>query len=498
MDGLIIAGDRCVSHDEVRERAARAAAGLSAMGVGEGDAIALLMRNDIAFFEVMMAAALLGAYAVPINWRFTTEEVAYILSDSGARVLIAEQDLLAPLQTALTRDLAVFAIRGCAETLEGDRPRPASGDSWQGLIAAHAPLQGPKAPPRSPMIYTSGTTGRPKGVRRGPPTGRTAPATAGLGFDMPDPIVVLMTGPLYHSAPLFYALTAFARGADIILQRAFDPEDLLRLVEARAVTHMHMVPTMFVRLLRLAPAVRARHRLSSLRHVLHGAAPCAVAVKEAMIDWWGPIIHEYYGSTETGVAVGCDSEDARRKPGTVGRALPGCTVKVLGPNGEALGAGQVGEIFVRCHDLPDFTYHNRDAERAEASRGELVSVGDLGYVDADGYLFLCDRKRDVVISGGVNIYPAEIEAALVTLSGVRDCAVFGIPDEEFGEALCAVIEPDGADSIDAAGVAAFLRSRLASFKVPKRIEFTTQLPREDTGKVFKRKLREPYWAGRAI
>ncbi|MDB5466756.1 MAG: long-chain fatty acid--CoA ligase [Phenylobacterium sp.] len=489
MGGRIIAGDRCVSHDEVRVRAARAAAGLSAMGVGEGDAIALLMRNDVAFFEAMIAAALLGAYAVPINWRFTAQEAAYILSDSGAKALIGEPDLLAPLPPALTRDLAVFATSG---------PQPASADSWEGLIGAHAPLQGPKAAPRSPMIYTSGTTGRPKGVRRGPPTGATASAAAGLGFDMPDPIVVLMTGPLHHSAPLFYALTAFARGADIILQRGFDPEELLRQVEAHEVTHMHMVPTMFVRLLRLPPAVRTRHQLSSLRHVLHGAAPCAVAVKEAMIAWWGPIIHEYYGSTETGVAVGCDSEDARRKPGTVGRALPGCTVKVLGPDGEALAAGEVGEVFVRCHDLPDFTYHNRDAERAEAGYGELVSVGDLGYLDADGYLFLCDRKRDVVISGGVNIYPAEIEAVLITLPGVRDCAVFGIPDEEFGEALCAVIEPDGAESIDAAGVTAFLRSGLAAFKVPKRIEFATQLPREDTGKVFKRKLREPYWAGRSI
>jgi len=229
--------------------------------------------------------------------------------------------------------------------------------------------------------------------------------------------------------------------------------------------------------------------------VVHGAAPCPIEVKRAMIEWWGPVIYEYYGATETGIATFHNSDEALRKPGTVGRALPGGTVRVYDTDGRILPASEVGEIYLWQQGFPDFTYHGQDDKRREVGRDGLVTLGDVGYLDEDGYLFICDRARDMVISGGVNIYPAEIEMALLAMPGIRDCAVFGIPDEEFGETLCAHIEPDAAAPPAAAEVAAFLRERLADYKVPRVIELATALPREDSGKIIKRKLREPYWVG---
>jgi long-chain acyl-CoA synthetase len=287
---------------------------------------------------------------------------------------------------------------------------------------------------------------------------------------------------------------------NIVLQPRFDPEDMLRLIEAHRVTHMHIVPTMFVRLLRLPDAVKRRYDVSSLRNVTHGAAPCPPEVKRAMIGWWGKVINEYYGATETGVVVWHDSEQALLKPGTVGKPVDGAIVRIVDDQGREVKQGEVGEIYVRAPSLSDFTYNNADEKRREVALGDLVTVGDIGYFDADGYLFLCDRKRDMIISGGVNIYPAEIESQLIDMPGVRDCAVFGIPDEEFGEAICAVVQPDAGATLAADDVRAFLGQRLARYKLPRVVEFRDALPREDSGKIFKRKLRQPYWekAGRAI
>jgi long-chain acyl-CoA synthetase len=240
--------------------------------------------------------------------------------------------------------------------------------------------------------------------------------------------------------------------------------------------------------------------MSSLLHIIHAAAPCPPDVKRAMIEWWGPIIHEFYGSTESGAVTYANSEDALNKPGTVGRISPGTELRFVGEDGSLLPQGEIGEIYSRIADHPDFTYHNKPEKRAEIERDGFVTSGDVGYIDADGYVFICDRKRDMVISGGVNIYPAEIEAALHAIPGVHDCAVFGIPDEEFGEALMAVVEPQSGVTLDISGVRAQLRTQLADYKVPKHIEIQAGLPREDSGKIFKRRLRDPYWerAGRRI
>ena len=254
-----------------------------------------------------------------------------------------------------------------------------------------------------------------------------------------------------------------------------------------------MVPTMFVRLLKLSEETKRKYDLSSLAFVVHAAAPCPPEIKRQMIAWWGPVINEYYGATETGAVVFHTSEEALRKPGTVGRPITGGIVRIYDEQGHVLGPNQVGEVYLRLEALPDFTYHGLDDQRRAIERDGLVTAGDVGYLDDDGYLFLCDRKKDLVISGGVNIYPAEIEAAILAVPGVHDCAVFGIPDEEYGEALCAYIESEPGSALSAGEVRAFLSDKLARYKVPKVIEFQRDLPREDSGKIFKRKLRAPYW-----
>jgi long-chain acyl-CoA synthetase len=279
-----------------------------------------------------------------------------------------------------------------------------------------------------------------------------------------------------------------------IMER-FDAEEFLRIVQERRVSVVQMVPTMFVRLLALPREVRESYDVSSLHWVVHAAAPCPPAVKHAMIEWLGPIVAEYYGGTETGPVTYCTSEEWLAHPGTVGRPLPGAKIRVLGEDGEQLAAGESGEIYVWLDVWPDFTYEGDEEKRSSIERDGLVSVGDVGYLDGEGFLYLNDRRSDMVISGGVNIYPAEIEACLLALQGVRDCAVFGIPDEEFGEALAAHVELDAGASLDEEEVREHVRSRLASYKTPRLVRFDDSLPREDSGKIFKRRLREPYWAG---
>jgi long-chain acyl-CoA synthetase len=388
----------------------------------------------------------------------------------------------------------------------GQCAAPAGAMTWDEWLKGCAPLANPGAGGISSMIYTSGTTGNPKGVKRlnlGAEFVQMVGVVARevLGFEPNEPVRTVITGPLYHSAPNFYGLLAVREGALAILQPRFGAEELLRLIDEYRITHLHVVPTMFIRLLHLPEEVRKRYDVSSLVRVVHGAAPCPMHVKRAMIDWWGPVITEYYGGTETGFVTFHTAEEALRKPGTVGRPLPGVTVKVFDDNGRELAPGEIGEVYswLDAGNL-NFTYHGLPDQRAAIERDGVVSIGDLGYLDEEGYLFLCDRKRDMVISGGVNIYPAEIEAVLLALSGVRDCAVFGIPHEEFGEGLCCHVETEPGAALDEAAVRAFLAERLADFKVPRVIRFDTALPREDSGKIMKRKLRDPYWeaTGRRI
>jgi long-chain acyl-CoA synthetase len=505
----ISSGERRRTHDEVAERVARIAGGLGKLGVKQGDSVCILMRNDIAFIEAAYGAMRLGAYGVPVNWHFKPEEINYILRDSGATVLIGHADLLHQLREAIPPDVTVLSVPTPPEILASYkidrdlRERPEFAIDFELWLAEQAPYGGPIVPQPSNMIYTSGTTGNPKGVRRNAPTPHQIAVAERLRahiYGLKPGVRTLVPGPLYHSAPNSFGLRAGRIGGALVLMPRFDAEDFLRLVQAERVDTIFMVPTMFVRLMKLPAAVRAKYDMSSLRHVVHAAAPCPADVKRAMLDWWGPVISEYYGSTEASALTYATAADALNKPGTVGKIIEGVQLRFLGDHGEVLPQGEIGEIYSRTSDTPDFTYHNKPGKRAEIERDGFITSGDVGYIDADGYVFICDRKRDMVISGGVNIYPAEIEAVLQAVPGVHDCAVFGIPDAEFGEALMAVVEPQVGVTLEAAEIRARLKASLADYKVPRHVEIQSDLPREDSGKIFKRRLRDPWWerAGRKI
>jgi long-chain acyl-CoA synthetase len=432
-----------------------------------------------------------------------------MLADCGARVLVVHADLLSKVQDCLPSGIEVLVVETPAEIAAAYRIEagacevPHGRTNWEVWRAAQRELERPSDIPGSTMLYTSGTTGHPKGVRRHPlPDSEMATyyQVIGDGFGLEPGARVVMTGPMYHSAPLAHATVSLLYDSDIFLMPRFDAQELLALIERERITHMHVVPTMMVRMMKLPENVRNAYDVSSLRVVMHGAAPCSHEIKRAMIEWWGPVIREYYGSTEASVISVCSSEEFLKRPGTVGRPQANATVVVVDEQGEPVGPGEIGELYARLGGAPDFDYHNRKQERRDIDRDGLLTNGDLGYLDEDGYLFICDRKRDMVISGGVNIYPAEIESVLITHTLVLDCAVFGIPDEDFGESLTAIIEPEPGTTLDASTIETFLRSRLARYKVPRHIEFRADLPRLDNGKIYKRKLRDPYWrsVGRKI
>ena len=501
MKQTILFGDRRIEGDALRERAARAASGLAALGVGAGDRIAVMMRNEPVYLEVILAADRLGAHLVAINWHFRADEAGHVLSDSGARVLVVHTDLLPQIAALVPAGVTVIVVPTPPEIAAAygiaDVPaRPAGTLDWPSWRDAHEAWTAPTPPSLGMMLYTSGTTGRAKGVRRLPGTPeqhdsarRVRMFVGGARSGMRTAIV----GPLYHAGPSSSARLALAQAELIIVMPRFDAEELLRAVEAERLTHLALVPIMLVRLLKLPAATRARYDVSSLEGATHGGSACAPDVKRAMIEWWGPILAETYGSTEVSLIAACRSEDWLRFPGTVGRPLPGTSIRILDEAGNILPPGQVGEIHVDSgpNALP-FTYHNMPEERARIERDGHITNGDVGYLNEEGFLFVTDRKRDMVISGGVNIYPAEIEAALVTHAMVMDCAVFGVPDPEFGEALVAAVLPRPGASLTSEVIRAHLRERLAGYKVPRLIWFLNDMPRDSMGKVFKRRLQERF------
>jgi long-chain acyl-CoA synthetase len=302
----------------------------------------------------------------------------------------------------------------------------------------------------------------------------------------------LISAPLYHTAPCSYVMHAALSGAWLRLESRFDAEATLAAIERFSISHLYLVPTMFVRLLRLPTDVRRRYNLSSIRFVISTGAACAPEVKREMIQWWGDVIYESYAASELGYVTVISSAEARHKPGSAGRPLDGVSIRILNEELRDVAPGTIGTIYVRQTLSPDFTYINRQSDRAALQHDDFVTIGDIGYLDRDGYLYVTDRRNDLVISGGVNIYPAEIEMHLIAMPGVADCAVFGVPDPEFGQSLVAVIQPIGDVVLDYASVREFLASRLAKLKIPAVIEFRNSLPREETGKIFKRRLREEY------
>jgi long-chain acyl-CoA synthetase len=493
-------GDAEYSPERMSSRVSKVAGALTAAGINEGDTIAFMLRNEPAAMELMLAARQIGAYFTPLNWHFKSEEAGYILQDSGAKVLVAHADLLPQIIRGVPSAVKLFVAQPHPYIEKSPGPKGWDGSKdWNSMVEGASPNQRSNAVPRGLIAYTSGTTGKPKGVRRLPPNpGEAAELSHAIATMLRTTLGItassrcLVSAPLYHSAPCGYVMFASLSSAWLRIEPRFDAAQTLELIEQYRITHSYLVPTMYIRLLRLPDEVKNRHDLSSIEFVSSTGATCPQTVKEAMINWWGDVINETYGSSETGYMTFITSKEARARPGSAGRPIPGVSIAIHDDEGREVPSGTIGKIYVRSAMMPDFTYINRHGDREGIENKGYVTLGDLGYVDQDGYLFIADRRTDLVISGGVNIYPAEIEHVLIEMPGVSDCAVFGIPDPEFGQSLVAVVKPLHGFSLSQADVTDYLASRLASFKVPKIVEFKDELPREETGKIFRRRLRDEY------
>jgi len=485
-------GDR--TFGELNANANRLVRVLRGKRLEEGDAVALLCSNRAEFIETWAACMRSGLRLTCINWHLQPGEVAYIVDNCEARALLAEARFAPAVEQALqsaprcTQHLAIAGeipgFDSYQDTLRGVDGSDIS-DPVRGAI----------------MLYTSGTTGRPKGVYR-----QRAPALSGLGAQVteaaaydPETGRSLLTGPAYHAAPIaFDIVLPIAAGLGVVMMDGWDAEETLRLVSRYGVTSTHLVATMFQRLLALPDSVKKKYDLSSLSFVLHGAAPTPLHVKKAMIDWLGPVIYEYYAGTEGG---GCfiNSGEWLARPGSVGKPSPGQEVHILDDEGRRLPAGEVGTVYFRAPELGRFEYYRDQAKTASAYRGDWFTMGDHGYIDEEGYVFLTGRTSEMIISGGVNIFPAEIDAVLIMHPAVADVATVGIPNEEWGEEVKSVVQlMDGV--VPSAELARelieFARRHLAHFKCPRSIDFDPQLPRQETGKIYRRLVRDRYWEGR--
>ena len=487
-----------ISFDDLEARANRLAHRFRKAGLREGDSVAILMENNEHIHAVMWAARRSGLYYVPINTHLTSAEAAYIIENSNAKAIIGS--------AALQQTLA-----GLAEQLPGGLPDllliagPVSEGDLPGWERYPECVEGQPDTPIDDEIegdllqYSSGTTGRPKGIKRElphvPPDQAPGMMSALVGFWMDPNAVYLSPAPLYHTAPSVWSMTVQAGGITTVVLEKFDAEGTLDAIQRHRVTHGQFVPAMFVRMLKLPQSVRDSYDLSSLKRVMHAAAPCPVQIKKQMIDWWGPIVDEYYASSEAHGSTLISAEDWLAHPGSVGKPMGGA-VHILDEEGNELPPGAAGEIYFEGGY--SFEYLN-DPTKTASSRDKhgWATVGDIGYLDEEGYLYLTDRRHHMIISGGVNIYPQEAENQLVTHPKVLDAAVFGVPDDEMGQRVMAVVQTvDPADATDGFGdeLMAWLREHLSHFKCPRSIAFEAQLPRTDTGKLYKNGLIEKYSA----
>ena len=491
--------------NELDARVNRLIRALRAAGLQPGERIALFAGNRRQVFELVAAATHCGVFFVPVNWHFSVDELAYVLADSGAVGLLTDSQFAATAAQALQRTPAAGArLRACI-ALAPDAC-PAGFTDFEALIAAQHDASEPEDQQAGgPMFYTSGTTGRPKGVLKNngePQPIATLQAMATnlvANLQLPPDGTTLLCGPYYHSAQYAWSFQPLLAGLRVVMCQRFDAAQTLQLIDQHRITNVHLVPTQFIRLLRVDDATKRAFDGRSLVRVWHGAAPCSPQVKREMIAWWGPCIHEYYGSTEGGVISGIGAEEWLQRPASVGRATFQTEVCILRDDGSPAPAGEQGTIYLRSRSGARLLYHNDPAKTAAAHHGgEWFTTGDVGWLDEQGYLFLTDRKIDMIISGGVNIYPAEIESVLAAHPAVQDVAVIGVPNAEFGEEVKAIVQPVAGRVADDAlreGLSAHCRAALAGYKVPKSIEFRSDMPRTETGKLQKRLLRDAYWAG---
>jgi long-chain acyl-CoA synthetase len=458
-------------------------------GLSADDHVAILMENRVEVVELIVGGIMAGIWVTPINWHLSSEEIAYVVEDSGAKIIFTDPSYLDTATAIAGSSLVVCA-----------------GDEFDALLAtASAEAIDLDGSAGGNMIYTSGTTGRPKGVKRArqPNVGRAMSFLgeygSNVGLDGSGPH--LITGPMYHAAPLMFSIYDNANGAPLFIMPRWDEEEALRLIVDLEIAHLHMVPTMFVRLLRLPEDIKAGFDAPKLNLVLHGAAPVSIEVKRDMIKWFGEKLVEYWGATEGGVNTLIGSKLWLEHPGSVGTTLPDFEVFAVGPDGKRLATGEIGDLYCR-HARIDrvFEYHG-DPEKTEKAYLEkgVFTIGDIGSIDDDGHVFLADRKSNMIISGGVNIYPREIEDVLAQHPAIGDVGVFGIPDDEWGESVKAAVELAAGFSPGKtleAEILEFARSRLARYKVPRSIDFEERLPRESTGKLYIRRLRDRYWKDR--
>jgi len=483
-----------VSFRDLEERTNRLAQLLRHAGLDTGDHVAILMENNAAYLEVAWAAQRSGLYYTALNSHLRRGEVQYILDDCGATALFASSsvaDAVAGLD--LSRVPLRIAVGGA---LEGFEP-------YEAELAQFPPTPIADECEGREMLYSSGTTGQPKGVRKqlpGTPMGDPSAAPVQIAMGMARAgagpgAVYLSPAPLYHSAPLVYCLSMLRLGATVVVMERFDPARCLELLERHRVTHAQFVPTMFTRLLQLSEAERAAHDVSSLRYVVHAAAPCPPAVKHRMLEWWGPIIHEYYAGTEDIGSTWITAQQWLAHPGSVGRPLN--PVHIVGADGNEVPTGEEGVVYFEGGR--PFEYHNDPDKTASVTNDQgWRTLGDVGRVDEDGYLYLTDRQAHMIVSGGVNIYPQEAENVLLSHPRVADVAVVGVPDADMGEAVKAVVQPVDPDAAGPgleAELVAFCRDRLAAYKCPRTVDFVAELPRDPNGKLYKRLLKERYWAG---
>jgi long-chain acyl-CoA synthetase len=481
-----------VTFRELDERSNRAAHLFRSCGVGRGDHILVLMENNRQFLEVCFGADRAGIYYTAVSTHLVIDEIEYILRDCGAKLVVtsrAQRAIMEALRARLPNLGHWYMVdANCPGFVDWDaavnlHPAVPIADEWQGLD----------------MLYSSGTTGRPKGIKWSlpgrPPGGRTmlVDLLARL-FEYQADTRYLSPAPLYHAAPMRHSMTVIKQGGTVFVMEKFDAEQALATIERERITHSQWVPTMFVRMLKLPPEMRAHHDMSSMRMAIHAAAPCPVDVKERMIDWWGPILREYYAGTENNGFCTLDTPEWLAHKGSVGRAVQG-KLRICDERGEELPVGEEGEVYFA--DGPQFSYHNDPAKTASCRNSQgWTTLGDIGRLDADGYLYLVDRKSFLIISGGVNIYPQEIEDTILSHPRVADVAVIGVPNEDFGEEVKAIVQPlemtqAGPELADE--IIALCKTRIAAYKCPRSVEFRAALPRHPTGKLFKRLLKQQYW-----
>ncbi|WP_067855119.1 acyl-CoA synthetase [Nocardia shimofusensis] len=492
---LVAETDEALTYGALEERSTRLANALHAAGLRRGDVVGLLSTNGVRVFEVYWACLRSGLYLTPVNFHLAASEVAYIVDDCEARALVVSADL-GELAAAVVVDTPEVELRlsygGAVEGFDDYDEFVASG-------AAQAPSDQPRG---ADMLYSSGTTGRPKGVKPPLPDrqvgdpGDPYVAVFGGGYRMSTDTIYFSPAPLYHAAPLRFGMVTQALGGTVITTKGFDAEQCLRVIDHHRVTHSQWVPTHFVRMLRLLPEVRAAYDVSSQEYAVHAAAPCPVEVKRQMIEWFGPILHEYYASTEANGITMIDAREWEAKPGSVGTAKLG-VIHICDDAGNEVPIENSGVVYFE-RDVMPFAYHrdpNKTAAAQHPRHDTWSTCGDIGYLDPDGYLFLQDRKAFTIISGGVNIYPQEIEDCLVLHPAVHDVAVIGIPDDEYGEKVLAAVQlvhgVTASEDVERE-LSDHVRAQIAGYKVPRRIEFVDDLPRTPTGKLLKRRLREQF------